>query len=339
MVHASIAAIEYYLPQTVVSSNDLAAEFPEWSVDKIEQKTGIQQRHIAGENECSSDLAEKAALALFASGAARPQEIDFVLLCTQSPDYFLPTTACLLQHRLGIPSTAGAYDFNLGCSGFVYGLGQAEGLIVTGQASKVLLLTAETYSKFIHKGDKSVRTIFGDAAAATLLTATESVRPLIGPFVYGTDGAGAENLIVKTGGMRAPRTEKSGEAVEAESGNIRSADNLFMNGGEIFTFTLSSVPDAVTRLLAKADVSLDQVDLFVFHQANRYMLDHLRKRMKIAEDKFVIAMGHCGNTVSSTIPIALRDSLQNGKLKSGALVMLVGFGVGYSWGATLLRWV
>jgi 3-oxoacyl-[acyl-carrier-protein] synthase-3 len=339
MFHASIGAIEYYLPETVVSSKDLAAEFPEWSVDKIEQKTGIQQRHIAGEDECSSDLAEKAALKLFESGAARPQDIDFVLLCTQSPDYFLPTTACVLQHQLGIPTTAGAYDFNLGCSGYIYGLGQVEGLIATGQASKVLLLTAETYSKFIHRGDKSVRTIFGDAAAATLLTARESDAPLIGPFVYGTDGAGAENLIVKTGGMRAPRNEKSGLAVEVESGNVRSEDNLFMNGGEIFTFTLSSVPDAVNRLIGKAGVTLEQIDLFVFHQANRYMLDHLRKRMKIADDKFVVAMGHCGNTVSSTIPIALRDSLQNGKLKSGALVMLVGFGVGYSWGATLVRWV
>jgi 3-oxoacyl-[acyl-carrier-protein] synthase-3 len=338
MVHASVVAIEYYLPETAVSSKDLAAEFPEWSVDKIEQKTGIQRRHIAAKEECSSDLAEKAALALFKTGAARPQDIDFLLLCTQSPDYFLPTTACVLQHRLGIPTTAGAYDFNLGCSGFIYGLGQAEGLISSGQAANVLLVTAETYSKFIHPGDKSVRTLFGDAAAATLITAKESPSPMIGPFVYGTDGAGAENLIVKTGGMRAPRTEQSGIAVEAESGNIRSLDSLFMNGGEIFTFTLTAVPDAVNRLLAKADISLDQVDLFVFHQANRYMLDHLRKRMRIPEEKFVIEMANCGNTVSSTIPIALGESVKNGKLQKGALTLLVGFGVGYSWGATLLRW-
>jgi 3-oxoacyl-[acyl-carrier-protein] synthase-3 len=244
----------------------------------------------------------------------------------------------VLQLRLGIPTTAGAYDFNLGCSGFIYGLGQAEGLISSGQAANVLLVTAETYSKFIHPGDKSVRTLFGDAAAATLITAKESPSPMIGPFVYGTDGAGAENLIVKTGGMRAPRTEQSGIAVEAESGNIRSLDSLFMNGGEIFTFTLTAVPDAVNRLLAKADISLDQVDLFVFHQANRYMLDHLRKRMRIPEEKFVVEMASCGNTVSSTIPIALGESVKNGKLQKGALTLLVGFGVGYSWGATLLRW-
>jgi 3-oxoacyl-[acyl-carrier-protein] synthase-3 len=339
MIHASVAAIEYYLPQTVVSTKDLAAEFPEWSVDKIEQKTGIQERHIADADQCSSDLAEKAAIALFESGAARPHDIDFVLLCTQSPDYFLPTTACIVQHRLGIPTTAGAYDFNLGCSGYIYGLGQAEGLISSGQASKVLLLTCETYSKFIHPGDKSVRTIFGDAAAATLLTATESAFPLIGPFVYGTDGSGANNLIVRTGGMRSPRNVESAIAIEAESGNVRSMDNLFMDGAEIFTFTLSAVPEAVNRLLLKAGIDMDQIDLFIFHQANRYMLEHLRKRMKIPSEKFVVDIGHCGNTVSSTIPIALRDSLSQGVLRGGSLTLLVGFGVGYSWGATLLRWV
>jgi 3-oxoacyl-[acyl-carrier-protein] synthase-3 len=338
MPHASLAAIEYYLPTTVLSTQDLAAQFPEWSVEKIEQKTGIHDRHIASTDECSSDLAEKAALALFASGAARPQDIDFLLFCTQSPDYFLPTTACILQHRLGIPTTAGAYDFNLGSSGYIYGLGQAEGLIASGQASNVLLLTGDTYSKFIHPRDKSVRTIFGDAASATLLRATDSPSPNIGPFVYGTDGAGANNLIVRTGGMRSPRTEASAVAVEVGGGNVRSGDNLFMDGVEIFTFTLSAVPEVVNRLLAKASVELDQIDLFVFHQANRYMLDHLRKRMKIPTDKFIVDMGHCGNTVSSTIPIALRDSMANGTLRSGALIMLVGFGVGYSWGATLLRW-
>lgn len=339
MMHAAIAAIEYHLPAAVLSSKDLAAEYPEWSVDKIEQKTGIQERHIAAPEECSSDLAEKAGQALFASGAVRPQDIDFLLFCTQSPDYFLPTTACILQHRLGIPTSAGAYDFNLGCSGYIYGLGQAEGLISSGQASKVLLLTGETYSKFIHPGDKSVRTIFGDAASATLLTATESALPIIGPFAYGTDGAGANNLIVRTGGMRQPRTHNSGIAAEAESGNVRSTDNLFMDGGEIFTFTLSSVPEVVNRLLAKAGISVDQVDLFVFHQANRYMLDHLRKRMKIPAEKFAVEMSHCGNTVSATIPIALHSLLVSGALRSGALVLLVGFGVGYSWGATLVRWI
>jgi 3-oxoacyl-[acyl-carrier-protein] synthase-3 len=335
---AAIRAIEYYLPASVVTTSQLAAEFPEWSVEKIDQKTGITCRHIAAPEECASDLAVAAAEKLFASGVARPSEVDYLLLCTQSPDYFLPTTACLLQDRLKIPTQAGALDFNLGCSGYVYGLGLAQGLIESGQARQLLLITSETYSKFIHSRDKSCRTIFGDAAAATLLTAVDEPAPRIGPFVYGTDGRGAENLIVPTGGLRRPRTPESAAPQVDSSGNIRSQDNLFMEGTEIFNFTLRIVPATVDKLLALAGRLRDDIDLYVFHQANRYMLDHLRKRLRIPEEKFLVKMDHCGNTVSSTIPIVLKHAQEEGVLGPDRLVMLVGFGVGYSWGAALVRW-
>ncbi len=336
-MHAAIRAIEYYLPEGTLTTSQLAEEFPEWTVAKIDAKTGITCRHISADNECSSDLAVAAAQKLFRSGACSPADIDYLLLCTQSPDHFLPTTACLVQDRLAIPTTTGALDFNLGCSGYIYGLGLAEALIFSGQANNVLLLTAETYSKFLHPRDRSVRTIFGDAAAATLLSANKSASPLLGPFVYGTDGSGGPNLIVPAGGMRRPASEATVCEVEDEQGNVRAPDNLFMNGPEIFNFTLSAVPDSVRRLLDKSGLSLEQIDLFVFHQANRYMLDHLRKRLGIPPEKFVMAMGDCGNTVSSTIPIALKHAASNGQLVSGSLVMAVGFGVGYSWGATLFR--
>ena len=337
-MHAAIAAIEYHLPEAVLTTADLAAQYPEWSSEKIDKKIGIQCRHIAGQDECSSDLAFAAARKLFDSGACRPESIDYLLLCTQSPDYFLPTTACLLQDRLGLPTTAGALDFNLGCSGYVYGLGLAEGLISSGQASRVLLLTAETYSKFVHPRDKSVRSIFGDGAAATLLTASNSASPLIGPFVYGTDGSGGPNLIVPTGGMRRERSRQEPEPVEDKSGNFRTEDHLYMHGGEIFAFTLATVPRSVHVLLEKANLKMEDIDLFVFHQANKYILEHLRKGLKIPQEKFMLAMRHCGNTVSSTIPIALKHAQAEGRLREGARVMLVGFGVGYSWGAALVRW-
>jgi 3-oxoacyl-[acyl-carrier-protein] synthase-3 len=259
-------------------------------------------------------------------------------LCTQSPDYFLPTTACLVQDRLGIPTTAGALDFNLGCSGYIYGLGLAEGLMATEQAAKVLLLTSETYSKFLHPRDKSVRTIFGDAAAATLLTAVETAEPVIGPFIYGTDGSGGPNLIVPAGATRKSRSAETAREVEDESGNVRSADNLFMDGAEIFNFTLAAVPKAVEALLNRAKLSVNEIDWFVFHQANRYMLEHLRKRMQLPAEKFAVSMSHCGNTVSSTIPIVLKDLETQGQLHAGMTVMLVGFGVGYSWGGTVVRY-
>lgn len=337
---AAISAIEYFLPHIVLSSEQLADDFPGWSVEKIDAKTGIRERHIAAVDECSSDLAVQAAEKLFRSGVCRPEQIDYVLLCTQSPDYFLPSTACLIQARIGIPSSAGALDYNLGCSGFVAGLGLAKGLIETGQATKVLLLTAETYSKFVNNLDKSARTIFGDAAAATIVSAMETDgQPLVGPFIYGTDGSGAENLIVQTGGMRHPRTPETAVEYEDESGNFRSRNNLFMNGAEIFNFTLRAIPRCVEALLDRARLGADDIDLFVFHQANHYMLEHLRKKLKLPEEKFVVVMRHCGNTVSSTIPIALKHAQQDGRLKPGHLIMLVGFGVGYSWAATLVRWV
>jgi 3-oxoacyl-[acyl-carrier-protein] synthase-3 len=337
-MHAALRAIEYYLPEKTVTTELLSAEFPEWSVDKIDQKTGIRDRHIAAPDECASDMAVEAAKKLFCTGACQPEEIDYVLLCTQSPDYFLPTTACLVQHRLGIPTAAGALDFNLGCSGYVYGLGLAEGLIASNQASRVLLLAAETYSKFLHPQDRSVRTIFGDAASATLLEAVDAPEPWIGPFVYGTDGSGGPNLIVPAGGLRRARSADTATAAPDEMGNTRSEDNLFMNGGEIFTFTLDAVPNSVQALLAKAGLDAEDIDLYVFHQANRYMLEHLRKRIGIPAEKFQVTLSHCGNTVSSTIPIALKHAILEARLRKGALVMLVGFGVGYSWGATLLRW-
>ena len=337
---AAIRAIEYYLPSQTLTTSDLASEFPEWSVEKIDRKTGISVRHIVAPDECASDLAFAAARQLFASGAVRPSDIDCLLLCTQSPDYFLPATACLLQDRLGLPTSCFAIDFNQGCSGFVYGLGIAKGLIESGQVRRVLLITAESYSKHIHPRDKSVRTIFGDAAAATLIEGANAPngKSFIGPFVWGTDGSGAKNLIVPSGGMRSPRSSETAVETEDQSGNRRTQDNLFMDGPEIFSFTLREVPKAFHQLLSQAALTPEQIDLFVFHQANRYMLDSLRMALNIPEDRFHVSMKNCGNTVSSTIPIALKHASAEGKLKSGNLVMLIGFGVGYSWGAALVRW-
>ena len=335
-MNARILAIEFHLPEQVLTSAGLAAEFPGWTVDKIQSKTGIEERRIAGADEFASDLAVQAAEKIFAAGTAR-DSIEALLYCTQSPDYFLPTTACLLQNRLGLRTDIAALDFNLGCSGYIYGLGLARGLIESGQAQRVLLLTADTYSKFIHPGDRSVRTLFGDAAAATVIEASESAGGLNGPFVYGTDGRGAENLIVPAGGLRTPRREDAA-VVTDEAGNQRSANHLYMNGPEIFNFTLRIVPATVEAIFTRSGLTTEDIDLFVFHQANQYMLEHLRKRLGVPAEKFVVSMQKCGNTVSSTIPISLRMALESGRLRPGMKVMLLGFGVGYSWGGTIVEW-
>lgn len=326
-----IKAISYYLPEQIVTNEDLVKEFPEWTVEKVAGKVGVIQRHIASSSETASDMATKASEKLFTEHNIDRSTIDFILLCTQSPDYYLPTSACLIQNRLGLSTSCGALDFNLGCSGFVYGLSLAKGLIAGGIAKNVLLLTSETYSKHIHPKDKGNRTIFGDAAAATLIS-TDGFAS-IEDFCLGTDGRGAENLIVRKGGQRQP--DALGDIIFDESGNPVSSDYLFMNGGEIFNFTSEAVPVLVEHVLEKNQLSKDDIQLFVFHQANKYMMNYLRKLLEIEPDKFYFFLENVGNTVSSTIPIALYEAQKEDKLKGN--ILIAGFGVGYSWGATVLK--
>lgn len=329
---AFIKALSYYLPEKVVTNEELVKEFPEWSVEKVAQKVGVDSRHLAAEDETAGDMAEKAARNLFEEYHIDPRSIDFLMLCTQSPDYFLPSTACLLQDKLGIPISAGAFDYNLGCSGCVYGMAIAKGLIVAGIAKNVLLLTAETYNKYLHPSDKSNRSIFGDGAAACLISTEGFIE--IGEFSFGTDGSGANNLIVKTGAAR--QKDATGKFVEDEEGHIWYDDYLYMNGGNIFNFTLDAVPAMMKDILEKNGLEKDQIDYYVFHQANKFMLSTIRKVCGIPKDKFYNNLASTGNTVSSTVLIGLKDCLDNGTVNSGDNVMISGFGVGLSWGGTLL---
>lgn len=327
---AFIHSISYYLPLYELTNSKINQDFPEWEIEKISSKTGINTRHISAKNEFTSDMAFIAAEKLFQEHNIDRKDIDFLLLCTQSPDYFLPTTACILQSKLNLKTTVGALDINLGCSGFVYGLSLAKGLICGSMAKNVLLITSETYSKFIHPKDKSNKAIFGDAAAATLVSIEKGICS-IGDFVFGTDGRGAENLIVRNGGVRNFLTK--GTDYTDEYGNVRNDDNLYMNGSEIFNFTSEAIPCLTQSILKKSNLNIESVDLFIFHQANKYMLNHLRKKIGIPENKFFISMEHCGNTVSSTIPIALYDAITQGKFGTIKNCIIEGFGVGYSWAA------
>lgn len=327
-----IKALSYYLPEKVVTNEELVKEFPDWSVEKVASKVGVNSRHIAAENETAGDMAEKAARKLFEDNDIDPKSIDFLLLCTQSPDYFLPSTSCVLQNRLGIPTSAGAFDYNLGCSGCIYGLAVAKGLISAGIAKNVLLLTAETYNKYLHPSDKGNRSIFGDGAAACLVSTDGFAE--IGEFALGTDGSGAENLIVRTGASR--MKEKTGlEDVDVE-GHVRRDDYLYMNGGSIFNFTLEAVPLMIKEILEKNELTKDDVNYYVFHQANKFMLSTIRKVCVLPKDKFYINLAETGNTVSSTVFLGLKDCIDNKLIQQGDKVMIAGFGVGLSWGGTLL---
>lgn len=330
---AYIRGISYYLPEQVLTNEELTKEFPEWDVDKVYNKVGVKERHISAPDETAGDMAEKAARRLFEEYGISPSEIDFVLLCTQSPDHFLPSTACILQHRLGIPTSAGAYDYDLGCSGCIYGMATAKGLIAAGLATNVLLLTAETYTKYLHPSDKSNRSIFGDGAAACLISKEKGFAE-IGDFVFGTDGSGADNLMVKSFGAR----QRNATGIEStdDDGHVRRDDYLYMNGSAIFNFTLDTVPALIGDLLQKSGLQKADIDYYIFHQANKYMLNTIRKVCIIEKDKFYINLEHTGNTVSPTILIGLKDCIENGSLSHGMKVMACGFGVGLSYASTIL---
>lgn len=330
---AYIKGLSYYLPEKIVTNEELVQEFPEWSVDKVAAKVGVNSRHLAAVDETAGDMAEKAALKLFAEYCIKPKDIDFIIFCTQSPDYFLPSTACILQNRLGVPTSAGAFDYNLGCSGCIYGIAMAKSFVDSGLAKNVLVLTAETYQKYLHPSDKSNRSIFGDGAAACLVS-TEGIAE-IGECVLGTDGSGAKHLIVKTGAARYKRA--TGKMIEDEDGHQCFDDYLYMNGSAIFNFTLDTVPAMIKEILTKNKMEYGDLDYYIFHQANKFMLDTIRKVCILPKNKFYVNLEKTGNTVSSTVIIALKQCLEAGIITSNMKIMITGFGVGLSWGGTILK--
>lgn len=325
-MRAYIKNIEYYFPEKIEENEQ----------GRLRKKTGIERRHICRDNETAADLAYKAAEKLFTSGINK-SSIEYLILCTQSPDYYLPTTACILQDRLGLSTSCGAVDYNLGCSGYIYGLGLAKGLIESGQVKNVLLLTAETYSKYIHPNDGTVRPLFGDAATATLIIAVDTDMEGIRGLTYGTDGSGAEKLIVPVGGMRQRYGFTEIEEISDQYDNYRTNLNLYMDGVGIMDFSLEYVPELVDEVLRKTGINRRDVDYYVFHQANKFMLKYLREKCGLSNYPYWNDVANYGNTVSSSIPIALKDMLlsnQGDKLEN---VMIVGFGVGLSYGGAMIN--
>ena len=335
MLDAYVAGIAAHAPAHRVTNADLARDNPDWDVERIGAKVGIAVRRIAGPDETAADLGYAAAVRLLDGLEVDRSQVDALLFCTQSPDYLLPTTACVLQDRLGLPTTCAALDFNQGCSGYVYGLALAKGMIAAGVARNVLLITADTYSKLIHPRDRSVRVLFGDAGSASLVTA-EPGGARVGALTLGTDGAGYRNLIVPAGGARCPRSPATGAEETDGAGSTRAADHLYMDGQELFAFTLKRVPEVVRTTLERGGVTADDVDWYVFHQANAFMNEHLRSKLRVPKAKAPLRMADLGNTVSSTIPLTLCGA--GAAFAPGDRAMLVGFGVGYSWGAALLDW-
>lgn len=332
---ATIKAIEYYLPQVQVSNEKLKNEFPDYDFDRFEKRVGIKNRYVVGQNESVLSMAKQACLKLFETNPdLKSENIDTLLLCTQNPDYKLPTTACILQNELGLRKDIAALDYNLGCSGYVYGLYMAKNF-VSKSRPKLLLITSEVYSKIIYEKDRSNRSIFGDAATVTLIEYSE--KDNIKEFVFGTDGSGYDKLILENGGSKTP-IKIIPEEIEYGSGNIYTNNHLYMDGPKIFEFTSNVIPGIIKSTIEKNNLNDNAISKYILHQANKILLTQIRINCKIPQEKFIIDLENYGNTVSSTIPIALKNYLGlNSNKDTEENILLCGFGVGLSWCSTIIK--
>ncbi len=332
---AVIGGIRWVVPAARITNGQLAELHPEWRMEAVARRTGVEARHWCEPHHTALDLGEAACRQLAAGTELDLGSVDALLFCTQSPDQIMPPNACLLQHRLGLRRAIAAFDFNLACSGYVYGLYLADSLIRSGSAQNVLLVTAETYSKWMHPDDRATRTVFGDAGAATWIKpGQQGMRA----FVLGTDGAGGSAFEVPAGGARMPHSEETARAEAGASGNYRSLEQISMNGAAMLDFVKKEIPPLVTSILNRSGVTLADIDLVVFHQASRTTLDALNAALRIPAEKQLCDLAEYGNTVSASIPLALRRAEERGVLRAGMTLLLVGFGVGLSWGGCIATW-
>lgn len=332
-----ILATESALGKDVLTYEELERRFGSEAMRKVFAGSGVRNRRIAPPGVCGSDLAFEAASRLLDGHRLDRHSIDLLVFCTQSPDYLLPTTACILQERLGLKRECACFDINLGCSQYVYGLSVAHSMIAAGVASRALVLTGDTASRTIHPLDRSLVPLMGDGGSATLLGEAPQGQGFLG-FELGTDGSGHQYLIIPAGGFRIPATEETAREVTDAEGNTRTQQHFYMNGAAVFHFGITVVPQAIGNLVGRLSLSVDDVDLFLFHQANKYMLDYLLRKLRIPPERSHFYLEDVGNTSGSALPLVVTDAWRAGKIRPGMLVLMIAFGVGLSWAATILRW-
>ena len=318
---AAIRAVAGYLPPKV-EKNDMS--------ERLTRESGVFERHVVT-TETACDLAVAAAERLFSQYDIARETIDFVLLCTQQPDYALPTTACLAVHRLGLSKSCGALDYSLGCSGYVYGLAMAKGMVESGLARNLLLLTSSLYSTVVNPKDHTTYPIFGDASSATLVSSVESEGPLLSAFDFGTYGSLYDRLIIPAGGSCHPPRQTPEVFSTDARGNVRSNYEIYMDGQEVMLFTLREVPKLVDTVLGKAGLVRGDLDYCVFHQPNQFMLNYVQRKCQLGKVPFFNDVGHTGNTVAASIPLGIEKVLGTTPGKDLGHVLLAGFGVGLSW--------
>lgn len=332
----TIKDIAYHLPDRIITNDEFKKEHPSWDMDHVEKSIGVKQCYIARDDETALDLALKACQKLFSQNKDLKTKVDGLIFCTQSEDYIMPPNSCILHKMLELSEDTLAFDFNLACSGYIYGLALAKSLILSCMAKDILLVNADTYSKYTNKKDRSVRVVFSDAAAVSWITSEDAGKGII-DIKCSTLGKGYDKFIIPAGACRMPKSDKTKILETDKTGNERSLEDIHMNGLAILEFIKTKVPPQIRQLLEKNNLTLDDIDLFIFHQASKMALDTLTHLLNIDPNKTYRNIERIGNAVSASIPIALKQALDEGKISKGDRVLLCGFGVGLSWGTAIFE--
>jgi 3-oxoacyl-[acyl-carrier-protein] synthase III len=332
-----IDSLDYFLPNKKITNEDIFKKNKKWKSKSILDKTGVKNRYYANENETALDMSVEACKKLINNNEIDIDKIDGLIFCTQSPDHIMPPNSSILHGILGLGENVFAFDTNLACSGFIYSLGLAKGLMSSSIAKNILLINADTYSKYININDRSTKLLFGDAASASFLIEGSSNEGII-DILCSSAGKHYKKFIVPSGGLRYPKSNKSSIPIIDKSGNIKTDEDIHMDGMGIFAFVNSKVPKQIKYILQKNELNIEDIDLFIFHQASKLAIDSLSKILKIDSKKVFMNLDKVGNTVSASIPIALKDALDLGKIKSQDKVLCSGFGVGLSWGTCILQY-
>lgn len=334
---AYIKHITEYYPEKKISNNDFFRNFPELKVkEDTLLKVGVTNRYIVDKDITASDISCLAANKLFEETNFDRNDIDTLIFCSTEFDHYTPTTSAILQHRLKLSNNIGTIDIVSSCTGFIHSLSLAKGMIETNDNKNVLLLCVSTLTKTFHEKDANSHFLFGDAATAILISNRKENG--IGKIVLGTDGSKSDYIIVKDGGARNKLTEKSYQLETNEYGNTTCHANFYMNGTGVFLFGLKTVPKLITEILVKNNITFEEIDYFIFHQANEFLLKTLQKKLGIPDEKFIIYMKETGNTVAATIPIALNSLMKEKKLIKDNKVLIAAFGTGLTWGGTIINY-
>lgn len=337
MVNTTITGMHYCVPQQRLTNEDLAERFGERQIASIIKMAGIRERRVVSPGETAADLAYWAARRLIDDRQIDPKEIDLLIFATQTGDYQIPATACIMHERLHLAENCAAFDINLGCTSYPYSLSVAHSMIAAGVAHKALVINADALTPLLHPMDRGLVPLHGDGAVASIVEPVKGAGGFRG-FLLGTDGSGYRHLMIPASGARIPRSEMTKREIQDDSGIIRTQENLHMNGPAIFHFSVYKIPEVIRQALDRFQLTIDDLDLVLLHQANKTMVDHIYRALKVPAEKRFYFMEMIGNVSGAATPLLLAEAWRQGLVRPGTRTLLAAFGVGLSWGVMIIEW-